>query len=58
MTGLKEAEFHTLLPHVEQAFVTYMQERTIDGQPRTSRRYSISGTCPLPTIADKLLWHL
>jgi DDE superfamily endonuclease/Helix-turn-helix of DDE superfamily endonuclease len=27
----------------------------IDGQSRTSRRYSTYGTCPLPTIADKLL---
>jgi hypothetical protein len=58
MTGLKEAEFHALLPHFERAFVTYMQERTIDGQPRTSRRYSTYGTCPLPTMADKLLFIL
>jgi Helix-turn-helix of DDE superfamily endonuclease len=35
-----------------------MHDRTIDGQPRTSRRYSTSGTCPLPTIADKLLFIL
>jgi Helix-turn-helix of DDE superfamily endonuclease len=58
MTGLTEAEFQALLPHVEQAFVTYMQERTIDGQPRTSRRYRTYGTCPLPTMADKLLFIL
>jgi hypothetical protein len=35
-----------------------MQDRTIDGQPRTSRRYSTYGTCPLPTIADKLRFIL
>jgi len=58
LTGLTEAEFQALLPHFEQAFVTYMQDRTIDGQPRTSRRYSTYGTCPLPTIADKLLFIL
>jgi Helix-turn-helix of DDE superfamily endonuclease len=58
MTGLTEAEFQALLPHFEQALVTYMQERTIDGQPRTSRRYSSYGTCPLPTMADKLLFML
>jgi DDE superfamily endonuclease len=58
MTGLTEAEFQALLPHFEQAFVTYMQARTIDGQPRTSRRYSTYGTCPLPTMADKLLFIL
>jgi Helix-turn-helix of DDE superfamily endonuclease len=58
LTGLTEAEFHALLPHFEQAFITYMQDRTIDGQPRTSRRYTTYGTCPLPTSADKLLFIL
>jgi hypothetical protein len=58
MTGLTEEEFTTLLPHFEWAFVAYLQHRTIDGQPRTSRRYSSYATCPLPTIADKLLFIL
>jgi hypothetical protein len=58
LTGLTAAEFQALLPHFEQAFVTYMQDRTIDGQPRTSRRYSSYATCPLPTLADKLLFIL
>jgi hypothetical protein len=58
MTGLTEAEFQALLPHFAQAFVTYMQARTIAGQPRTSRRYSTYGTCPLPTMADMLLCML
>jgi hypothetical protein len=58
LTGLTEAEFQALLPHFEQAFVTHMQDRTIDGHPRTSRRYSTYDTCPLPTIADKLLFML
>jgi hypothetical protein len=49
MTGLTEAEFMALLPHFEQAFVVYMQDRTIDGQPRTSRRYTTYDTCPLQT---------
>ena len=35
-----------------------MQDRTIDGQPRTSRRYSTDDKCPLPTLADKLLFIL
>jgi hypothetical protein len=39
MTGLTEEEFQALLPYFEQAFVSYMQDRTIEGQPRTSRRY-------------------
>src|SRR6266576_5923247 len=58
MTGLTEAEFRALLPYFEQALVTYMQDRTIDGQPRTSRRFSTYDTCPLPTMADKLLFIL
>ena len=58
MTGLTEQEFQALLPHVEQVFVAYMHDHTIDGQPRTVRRYSTYETCPLPTIADKLLFIL
>jgi hypothetical protein len=58
MTGLTEEEFTTLLPHFERAFVAYLQNRTIDGQPRTSCRYSTYATCPLPTMADKLLFIL
>jgi hypothetical protein len=58
LTGLTEAEFQALLPHVEQAFMTDMDDRTIDGQPRTSRRYTPYDTCPVPTIADKRLFIL
>jgi Helix-turn-helix of DDE superfamily endonuclease len=58
MTGLTEPEFTALLPHFEHALAAYLQDRTIDGQPRTSRRYSTYNTCPLPTIADKLLFIL
>jgi hypothetical protein len=58
MTGLTEPEFTALLPHFEHALAAYLQDRTIDGQPRTSRRYSPYDNCPLPTIADKLLFIL
>jgi len=58
MTGFMEAEFTGLLPPFEHAFIAYMQDRTIDGQPRTSRRYSTYESCPLPTMADKLLFIL
>jgi Helix-turn-helix of DDE superfamily endonuclease len=58
MTGLTDREFQALLPAFEQAFVAYMQAHTVDGQPRTVRRYSTYDTCPLPTIADKLLFIL
>jgi hypothetical protein len=58
MTGLTETEFQALLAPFEQAFVAYLGNRTIDGHPRTSRRYSTYATCPLPTMADKLLFIL
>ena len=58
MTGLTEREFTALLPHVEHALAAYLQDRTIDGQPRTSRRYSSYGNSPLPTLADKRLFIL
>jgi hypothetical protein len=58
LTGLTEAEFQALLPHFEQAFVTHMHARTIDGQPRMSRRYTTYESCPLRTTADKLLFIL
>ena len=58
LTGFTEAAFKDLLPRVEQAFVASMRTRTMDGQPRTSRRYSTYDTCPLPTMADKRLFIL
>src|SRR5262245_35318133 len=58
LTGLTEKEFQALLPPVAQAFEAYMGNRTMDGQPRTSRRYRMYATCPLPTMADKLLFIL
>ena len=36
----------------------YLQDRTIDGHPRTSRRDRAYDNCPLPTMADKLLFLL
>jgi hypothetical protein len=58
MTGLTEQEFTALLPLFEDALGAYLRDRTIDGQPRTSRRYSPYDNCPLPTMADKLLFIL
>jgi hypothetical protein len=58
MTGFTEQEFEALLPPFERAFMAYMQDHTIEGQPRTVRRYSTYDTCPLPTTADKLLFIL
>jgi hypothetical protein len=58
MTGFTPPEFTALLPPFEHAFLAYMQEQTIDGQPRTSRRYRTDDTSPVPTMADKLLFIL
>jgi hypothetical protein len=46
MTGFTQQEFTALLPHFERAWLAYMADRTIDGQPRTSRRYSTYETSP------------
>jgi len=46
ITGLTEQEFTALLPPFEPALAVYLQDRTIEGQPRTSRRYSPYGNCP------------
>jgi hypothetical protein len=58
MTGLTQQEFTVLLPHFAHAFLADLADRTIDGQPRTSRRYSTYETSPFPTMADKLLFIL
>jgi Helix-turn-helix of DDE superfamily endonuclease len=58
MTGFTKQAFEALLPHFEHALVAYLQDRTIDGQPRTSRRYRSYDNCPLPTTADKQLFIL
>jgi hypothetical protein len=58
MIGLTQPEFEVLVLHFEPALAAYLPDRTIAGQPRTSRRYRPYDNCPLPTIADKLLFML
>jgi len=58
MTGLTELEFTALLPPFEHAFLASMNDHTLDGQPRPSRRYSTYENSPLPTMADKRLFML
>lgn len=58
MTGFTATECQALWRHFEQAFETYRGTRTMDGQPRTSRRYRSSVSCPLPTIAAQLRFIL
>ena len=40
LTGLTEAAFQAFRPPFEEASTTSMQDRTLEEQPRTSRRYS------------------
>ena len=58
MTGFTEAAFEALLPHFEHAWVASLQDRTMDGPPRPSRRYSTYDHGPLPTTADTQLFIL
>ncbi|MGH8069211.1 MAG: hypothetical protein ACRERE_29050 [Candidatus Entotheonellia bacterium] len=55
MSGLTDQACQARLPHFAQAFVAYMHNHTLDGQPRTVRRDRTYDTCPLPTRADTLL---
>ena len=56
MTGLTGQEFTALLPLFEDALGAYRRDRTMDGQPRTSRRYSPYDHGPLPTMTDTRLF--
>ena len=58
MTGLTAPEFTAPFPHFERAFLASMEYHPIDGQPRTSRRYRMYETSPLPTMADTLLLYM
>ena len=58
LTSLTVDEFEYLAPAVETAFLAYMDEWTLEGKPRTSRRYSQYATCPLPSAGDRLLFIL
>jgi hypothetical protein len=56
----RNPDFTMLCRHLQlnRDKLSSMDDRTIDGQPRTSRRYTPYDTCPLPTIADKRLFIL
>jgi hypothetical protein len=58
MTGFTAQECTALLPHFEHACVASMEDHTLDGQPRTSRRDRTDDTWPVPTRADRLLCML
>ena len=58
LTSLTVAEFETLAPLVQDAFLAHMAEWTLEGKPRGGRRYSQYANCPLPTPEDRLLFVL
>jgi hypothetical protein len=58
LTSLTDAQFMQLVEPFETAFVRHMDRWTMEGLPRTGRRYSQYATCPLPTPEDRLLFIL
>lgn len=58
LTSLTVEEFEQVVAPFEHAFVRHMNEWTMEGLPRTGRRYSQYATCPLPTPEDRLLFIL
>jgi hypothetical protein len=58
LTSLTVAEFETLVPAFEAAFVQHMADWALEGTARMGRRYSQYATCPLPTPEDRLLFLL
>src|SRR4030095_14428672 len=58
LTSLTPDEVEQLVPPFEAAFVRHMRDWTMEGKPRTGRRYSQYTTCPLPTPEDRLLFIL
>jgi hypothetical protein len=57
-TSLTLNEFQQLVPPFETAFQTRMAVWRMDGKPRTTRRFTVYKTCPLPTPEDRLLFIL
>ena len=58
LTSLTVEEFEQLVEGFESAFMRHMQDWTMEGLPRSGRRYSQYANCPLPTPEDRLLFIL
>jgi hypothetical protein len=58
LTSLTVEEFESLVAPFETAFLARMQDWTLEGKPRTGRRYSQYANCPLPSPEDRLLFIL
>ncbi len=58
LTSLTPDEFVQLVEPFEEAFQAHMARWRLDGKPRTSRRFSVYKSCPLPTPHDRLFFLL
>jgi Helix-turn-helix of DDE superfamily endonuclease len=58
LTSLTLDEFQRLVPPFESTFQAHMTRWRLDGQPRTTRRYTTYKNSPLPTPEDRLLFIL
>src|SRR5262249_38862111 len=57
-TSLTLDEFEQLVPPFEATFQARMAVWRMDGKPRTTRRFTVYKTCPLPTPEERLLFIL
>jgi hypothetical protein len=58
LTSLLPSEFELIVPPFERRFQAHMDQWTMTGKPRTSRRHSTYTNCPLPSAEDRLLFVL
>ena len=58
LTSLTPDEFELLIAPFEKALQAHMALWRLDGKPRTSRQFSVSKNCPLPTPQDRLFFLL
>jgi Helix-turn-helix of DDE superfamily endonuclease len=58
LTSLTLEEFQTLVLPFEAAFHAHMAVWRLDGQPRTTRQFTVYKNCPLPTTEDRLFFIL
>ena len=57
-TSVTLDEFQQLVPPFEAAFQARMAAWRMDGKPRTTRRFAVYKTCPLPTPEERLFFRL
>ena len=58
LTSVTVDEFAQLVGPFDAAFVRHMRDWTLEGKPRTGRRYRQYASCPLPAPEDRVLFIL